>query len=53
MPEFCVILSGIFRPRSSMDRMSDSGSDDLGSSPDGVTITLYLFDFDYHNKILG
>lgn len=28
------------RPHSSMDRISDSGSDDLGSNPDGVT---YLF----------
>ena len=28
---------------SSMDRISDSGSDDLGSSPDGIT-----FRFDYH-----
>lgn len=24
-------------PHSSMDRISDSGSDDLGSNPDGVT----------------
>ncbi len=28
------------RPHSSMDRISDSGSDDLGSSPDGVTKTV-------------
>ena len=25
------------RPHSSMDRISDSGSEDLGSNPDGVT----------------
>ena len=26
-------------PHSSMDRISDSGSEDLGSNPDGVTFT--------------
>ncbi len=30
-------LNKFFRPHSSMDRMSDSGSDDLGSNPGGVT----------------
>jgi hypothetical protein len=32
---FCTFITG--RPHSSMDRISDSGSDDLGSNPDGVT----------------
>ena len=38
-----------------MDRISDSGSDDLGSNPDGVTkktqlITVAFFIFEYTNK---
>jgi hypothetical protein len=32
---FCTLIAN--RPHSSMDRISDSGSDDLGSNPDGVT----------------
>ena len=35
-----LILHHFNRPHSSMDRISDSGSDDLGSNPDGVTKTL-------------
>ena len=35
---FCTLIAN--RPHSSMDRISDSGSDDLGSNPDGVTLNI-------------
>ena len=35
--------SKIYWSHSSMDRISDSGSDDLGSNPGGITWSIWLY----------